>query len=94
MNDGAVTPTPNGGQWTPVFRDHTVFIPVSFGPFTGTFTTTEGDVFPISDPPQAQGANKGGVNPRLSCSYTITGTEEDGTFTGTGTVVVAVVGKP
>ncbi|MEO5841458.1 MAG: hypothetical protein ABIQ73_12440 [Acidimicrobiales bacterium] len=95
-NDGPVTANPGNGQWTPVFRDHTVFIPVAFGAFTGTFTTSGNPpiVFPISDPPVAQNASKGGSNPRLSCSFTIVGTDQGGTFQGTGTVTVAVVGKP
>ena len=93
-NDGPVTANPGNGNWTPVFRDHTVFIPVAFGAFTGTFITTDGEVFPISDPPVVQNANKGGSNPRLTCSYTIVGTDEGGTFQGTGSATVAVVGQP
>ena len=58
------------------------------------FITTEGDVFPISDPPLVQNANKGGSNPRLTCSFTIVGIDQDGTFLGTGSATVAVVGKP
>jgi hypothetical protein len=94
-NDGPVTEGPGNGNWTPVFRGHSVFVPVAFGAFTGTFTTPDGEVFPISDPPAVQNENKGGSNPRLSCSFTITGTDpHGGTFQGTGSATVAVVGQP
>ncbi len=92
--DGTVIAVPGDGNWTPVFVGHTTFIPVSFGAFTGTFTPTAGGTpFTFTDPPHTQNENKGGNNERLACSYTFTGTSPEGTFFGTGTVVVAIVGK-
>jgi hypothetical protein len=90
--DGPVQQARGDGQWTPAFVDHTTLIPVSFGPFTGTFTSPDG-TFSFTDPPVVQNANKGGSNDRMECSYSIVGTEDGGTFQGTGSVVVAVVGK-
>jgi hypothetical protein len=90
--DGPVLSPRGDGQWTPAFVGHTTFIPVSFGSFTGTFTSPDG-TFSFTDPPVVQNANKGGSNDRMECSYSILGTEDGGTFQGTGSVVVAVVGK-
>ncbi|MEO5842128.1 MAG: hypothetical protein ABIQ73_04760 [Acidimicrobiales bacterium] len=94
--NGVVIQTPpNDGGWTPAFIGHTTFVPVSFGEFTGTFTANNGEVFgPFTDPPRVQNANKGGNNPRLACTFTVLGRDENGTFAGTGGVVVVVVGKP
>ena len=86
--------TPRGsGQWTPAFANGNVYVPVAFGEFHGTSTGPDG-TFEFTDPALTQNANKGGTHARLDCSYTVTGVDGPFTFTGTGTVTVAVTGKP
>jgi hypothetical protein len=83
----------NDGDWTPAFANGTVYIPVSFGEFHGTGTGPDG-TFEFTDPPRTQNANKGGAHARIACTYTVTGVDGPFSFTGTGSVVVATVGKP
>jgi len=93
--DGPVV-TAGGGNstWTPAFRgSKVVLVPVAFGAFTGTATGPDGS-FPINDPPIAQGANKGGNHPLISCTYHIVGTDGPFSFVGDGSVSAFVVGKP
>jgi hypothetical protein len=89
--DGQVV-TASNSMWTPAFQGRGVFLPVAFGPFSGTFTSDEG-TFSFTDPPVVQNANKGGANARMECSYTIVGVSDEGTFSGSGTVVVVIVGR-
>jgi hypothetical protein len=82
--------TAGGGNsnWTPAFVGHATYVPISFGAFSGT-----GPDGPFVDPARTQNANKGGSNARLDCTYTIDTPPGPFHFEGTGSVVVAVVGK-
>lgn len=86
-----VTP-PGDGNWTPAFANGKVYIPVAFGEFHGSSTGPDGTE-EFTEPARTQNAGKGGKNPRLDCTYTVTGVDGPYSFTGAGTVTVAVVGK-
>lgn len=93
-NDGPVTVGASSGTWTPAFRGHTVFVPVEFGEFHGSYTPAGGAPQYFTDPPAVQNANKAGVHERLACDYHVYGEDASGgVFQGDGSVVVAIVGK-
>jgi len=77
------------GAFTPAHDadSNTVFIPVSFGPFTGTITDEDGNVVDsFTDPADSKGAGK---NADLECTFSFSETFEipelgPGTFTFTG----------
>lgn len=79
MGNGAFTP----GH---IVGSNAVLIPIAFGPFTGTFTPASGgppETFvelAVSKPAPNNG------KPVVHCSFTVTDTSPEGTFTGSGTV--------
>jgi hypothetical protein len=88
------------GDWTPAHSttDTTMFIPVSFGDFTGTVTDANGAV--VDQFTEPGGEAKGpGRNALMTCSFTFTETFQDpelgeGTFTFTGTGTVSGFATP
>lgn len=85
--------SPGNGPWTPAFIGSSTIIPVSFGVFTGSYKTPDG-TFPFVDPARTQNAGKGGNHTRVTCTYTVKGTEGLNTFQGSGSVTFFAVGKP
>jgi hypothetical protein len=87
------------GAWTPAHdtASSAMFIPVSFGPFTGIITAEDGTVVEeFTEPAETKGSGK---NADIDCSFTITNTFEDpslgeGTFTFTGTGTVSGFATP
>ncbi len=90
--EGALTVAGNG-RWTPAFGGGAVFLPVSFGPFTGT-EYFPGGSRPISEPAVTQNATKGGNHSLVTCEYFVAGSFGEFGFEGTGEVTFIVVGKP
>jgi hypothetical protein len=83
--------TNGNGDFTPGHdaNSNAIFVPVWFGPFTGTITDEDGNVIDsFTDPAQTKGAGK---NADIECTFTITATFDDPdlgtlTFTGSGSV--------
>ena len=75
------------------FLPPSVFIPVSFGPYTGTYTTPDG-TFPDNHPASTQNDGKGGNKPPVTCDYAVSGDFGGYSFQGTGGVTFFVVGQP
>jgi hypothetical protein len=71
-----------------VIGSNELFVPISFGEFTGTFTPAGGGT-PVTTVEPAVEKHTAPPNGKLvvSCTYTLTMTDASGTFTGTGSVV-------
>ncbi len=77
------------GAFTPghVVDSTSVFVPLSFGPFTGTLTDANGKVVEtFTEPGESKGQSGKRARNTVTCSFTFTGTENGLTFTGSGTV--------
>lgn len=90
------------GQFTPAHDTSStaVFIPVSFGTFTGSIRNTQGQVVDIfTEPGSEKGQASKGLKDALSCTYTISEVSDGSdpgfpagyTFSGTGSVVGKIV---
>ena len=93
-NGESYTVVVNGnGQFTPGHdvNSTSVLIPLSFGPFAGEVTDSQGNVVETIDEP---GSSKGQSGKRaedaVTCSFTFSSTEDGFTFTGGGTVTVRI----
>src|SRR4051794_29757258 len=77
------------GDWTPA-RDSDstlVFHPTAFGEVHGTFTPSDGgEPQEENDPPFARSHTPSNGRPTPASSYHLSFTDENGTFTGGGTV--------
>jgi hypothetical protein len=88
--DGTATViTFSNGRWSPgLDADGTaVFVPTAFGELSGTFLPNDGgDPISFSDPPmiKTSPANKA---PKLSCTFAMTFTDENGTGSFSGSVI-------
>lgn len=92
--------TSNGnGEFTPAhdIESTTVFVPVAFGPFTGTVRNAQNQVVDsFTDPASAKGQSARGLADPVTCTYSFTevsdGSDPDFpagyTFSGVGTAVV------
>lgn len=71
-----------------VIGSNEVFVPISFGAFTGTFTPVGGGTpMTTTDPPVAKHTAPPNGKLVVSCTYTIFVSDAGGTFRGTGSVV-------
>ncbi|MEO6654027.1 MAG: hypothetical protein ABIP17_15375 [Ilumatobacteraceae bacterium] len=80
------------GDWTPAhdLNSPLVGVPIAFGPFSGTFTPTVGDPVTFTDPPFEKRNVPKTRNLVIDCTYTVSGEDADGTFTGAGSVTIMV----
>jgi hypothetical protein len=88
-NGNSYTVTTNGnGDFTPAHNVNgtETFVPLAFGAFTGTFTDNEGHVFPIDEPATTKGQSNRNGKGDVTCTFTFSGTDEDGTFEASGSV--------
>jgi hypothetical protein len=86
---GPFTAYTNGnGTWTPahVADSNQVFHPTAFGAFTGTFTTNDGTVFPINDPPFARTTTPSNGKTIIHCDYSVSFSDRNGSGSGSGSV--------
>lgn len=94
---GPVPVSTNGnGQWTPgrVTTSTQVLHATSFGAFTGTFTPNNGQPpFPVNDPPVSRKTVPANGRPLVTCTFHIEFTDENGSFSGDGSVTGWATGK-
>lgn len=68
-----------------------MLVPLSFGPFTGTVTDSQGNVVDtVSEPGDDKGASAKNAKDAVSCTFSLTDTQDGYTFTGGGSVVVRI----
>ncbi|MEN3272250.1 MAG: hypothetical protein V7636_1011 [Actinomycetota bacterium] len=85
------------GDWTPARdADSTlVFHPSAFGEFNGTFTPSDGSAAQQETEPPFERKNvPNNGHPTESCTYTVNFSDENGTFTGSGSVTGWSSGSP
>ena len=82
------------GEFTPgrVVGGTAVFVPVGFGPFTGTVTedATGQVVETINEPATWKGQSARSVTNPVTCTFEFSGTEHGFTFRGSGSVVAKI----
>lgn len=83
-----------GGSWASAHDTDTnqIFVPTSFGEFTGTFTPAGGGApQPIDEQPSFKHtADPAGKTLLVDCDYSVTIQMRDGTVQGTGTVTAFI----
>jgi len=80
------------GDWTPAhdLNSTLVGVPIAFGEFSGVFTPTGGEPQAFTEPPFAKPNVPKTRNLIVDCTYSISGQDVYGTFTGNGSVTLMV----
>ena len=71
---------------------NTVLIPVAFGPFTGTFTDTNGVTTTSTEPANMKGSSMPATGTLQTCTYYVQFSGPGGSFSGSGTVAGFIPG--